>query len=98
MAAPKARGSHGTPGIVTTGSNVRPLKGRPKPKHVIKLIFTMEKWDWVYYIGTKEVAVSPRSYPLMAHASRNARTFRELLAHADICEIVPPLDHKYSGG
>jgi len=97
MVSPKKRGQ-GKPGIFTTGMGKSKPAPRSMPKHQIRLIFTMNKWDWVYYVGNTERAVSPRSYDLMAHASRSARTFRELLAHADRCEIVPPVDHKYSGG
>lgn len=74
-------------------------KKRTPLKHKILLLEDEEdgSWSWVYIIGKDERARSPKSWPLMATASRTARTFRELLVNADNCEIIPPETHKYSG-
>lgn len=100
MVAPKKRGvSQRSRGIVTTGMFGPPVKKYiPRLMHTIHLIESNGEWNWVYCEGKAERAISPRSWKRMADASRSARTFRELLAVADYCEIVVPVDHKYSGG
>jgi len=100
MVAPKKRGARsGARGIVTTGMFGPPVrKYIPRLTHTIALIDSNGEWNWVYCEGKIERAISPRSWKRMADASRSARTFRELLACADYCEITIPVDHKYSGG
>lgn len=99
MVTPKKRGSsQAKPGIVTTGMGPSHKKYIPRLTHTIALYDSKDMWTWVYYEGKVERAISPRSWKRMADASRSARTFRELLACADYCEITIPVDHKYSGG
>ena len=75
------------------------IKGkRSGPKHQILILEDEGEWEWLYYIGMKPYAISARRYKRLSDATRTARLFRGLLANADLCEIVPPPDHKYSGG
>ena len=99
MIAPKKRGHHGKPGLILTGQTAKKPSKRTPLKHRILLVKQFDgQFHWVYFIGTRPRSASFRSYSSLAHCSRSARTFRELLANADYCEIVPPVGHVYSGG
>jgi len=88
---------HNTKGGIHTTTSRIPRK-RSVPNHQILLLEHEGEWEWTYFVGMTVKATSPRTWKQLASATRSARLFRGLLANADLCEIVPPPDHKYSGG
>ena len=88
----------GTQGRHYIGAPTKPPKVKKMKYRILLIRSDDNEWYWLYTIGKRSVARSGRTYPKLADASRAARTFRELLAHADVCEICPPEGYVYSGG